>query len=87
MRYFLRFNSEREPVNLYRFHQEIHPAMKLRVLSFSLEDVGAFLEESWSESGWVPVEGTVKRILDGSIDCDEVTEVEASKIYPEAFMN
>jgi len=87
MRYFVRFNSDREPVNLYRFHQDIHPGVRLKMLSFDEGFAGTVLEESWNEMGWDTVFGTVKRILEGYIDCDEVTEAEARKIYPEAFAN
>ena len=87
MRYFVRFNSDKEPVNLYRLQQDIPQGVSLRMLYLAEADSDTVQEESWSEMGWVIVEGTVKRIVEGYIDCDEVTEKEAREIYPEAFAN
>ena len=85
MRYFLRFDSDRQPINLYKFHQDIYGYSEMKKLSLDdLEDL--VLEESWTSMGWEIVDGVIKRIIHGYIDCDEITEEEARRIFPEAFV-
>lgn len=68
-RYFAKFNDDDRPIGLFRV------------------DPDANLEQLWAggKKGWLPSEGILEDIVEGSFQYAAITEEAAQKNFPDAF--